>query len=150
MTKPGDPFDTPELDRLRSRQRRDLAAIDEVLVSGASSRSIAEPDGMTELALRAKAEARRASLGSLPDQLLDAAKAQALATFLDQRVDDRSSDEHLEELALGAANARLAMRSDLVGVDYGTFVQWVHLLVWSDEVADDGYRDSRLPKGVAD
>lgn len=153
--KPGDPFETKALDELRSEQRRALRMVPDWLVKKhAPPQSVSVPlsfAGLLETGLRTEAAAAREQLGDLPDQFENSTGTEVLVQFV------REHGTGVRVAAPGFALSRVFSRTiteleegvshrefDLPLEEVVSLTRYLHLLVWADDVAGDGYRDPRL------
>ena len=154
--EPGTPFRTKALDEQRSEQRRALRMVPEWLFEKyAPQRSVSDSfssAGLLETELRREADRLRQGLGDLPERMEQETQAEVVIDFL------RSSDVRAR-IGTGTAPTRLfsqritELGDVLSGVAVHTeperanavaLMSYVHVLVWADDVAGDGYSDPRL------
>ena len=160
--KPGHPFETEALDKLRSQQRRALRMVSDWLfedfapTEGVSADS-PEVVGLLEHELRTEAEKTHKELDEgLLSRMEDHTRMEVLLGFLSQHdtavkieTQSRAMPSHvfrnrvaeLREHASGIAIYEHPERHETA-----LLARYVRLLVWADDLADDGYRDPRLPQ----
>lgn len=161
--KPGDPFETEALDELRSKQRRDLRLVPDwflELYGPSPSQTIdaidIAPPGLVEHELRGLAEEARAELGDLPARMEQDTLATvrwtavrdwgAEVTVTGRRIvrgyvfGQKSTELHQDVL-------RATLNEEPEPHLAAALTRYVHLLVWADELASDGYMDPRLASG---
>jgi hypothetical protein len=150
VARPGDPFETEELDRLRSEQRRRLCLIDDDVVRHVASNlplplRPEDRHPCLEGELRALARQEDVELDSLLQAMEGTTKAAALAPFLRDSARGRTENKRLDSLvqeAQGRAGADLGTIPD---EHADRLIALVTLLLLADELAPDAYRDPRLP-----
>jgi hypothetical protein len=152
--KPGWPFDTRETAKRRSQQRRELRLVDEWIVKRAardpgSPVPVSESSrGLIEEALRDEADRLRAAI---PDETLATMarfeRAEAAHRFAVE-TQTRKGEAQLFGVDFGVRQkneADASRRSTYPDDELVPILSYVTALVIADEVADDGYRDPRLP-----
>lgn len=138
----------PVLDDARARHRTTLRSIPEVLLFGwtpppADAPPPAEADRrFVEVALRRVADEVAPALEFFFEPVRRLAHAEAAVAAIQGRQGPLSFEPvlaSLEELRRQATD-----ELEHLLLDDQKLSRWVHLAVWADEVADDGYRDPRL------
>lgn len=158
--RPGDPFETEALDELRAKQRRGLRLVPDwflELYGPSPSQTIdaidIAPPGLVEQELRGLAEEARAELGDLAAQMekhtaAEVRRAAVQSWGADVTVSGASIvpglvfSQKITELHHETSQARIGEQPDVKVA--AALTRYVHLLVWADELASDGYRDPRL------
>jgi hypothetical protein len=153
--RPGWPFKTRELMRQRSRQREALRLLEDDVVRRAAEGMGAPIDvdeddrDLIEWDLRKSAdEIREGPLAPVISELSIVPRAEIMSEFYQATYLGRRGKAEALGLNAGQAARETVKRledtpvsdDDAVGV-----FDYVLLLVFADEVADDGYRDPRLP-----
>lgn len=152
VARPGDPFETEELDRMRSDQRRRLSMIDHRVVRRVAS-DLPLPlrpedhHPCLEGELRSLARQEEVELGAVLDAMERKTKATALAPFLagTARRRERTNTTRLDALVQEAQDRGRADLGTISDEQADRLSALVALLLLADEVAPDAYRDPRLP-----
>lgn len=158
--KPGDPFETEALDELRAKQRRDLRLVPDWLFElyGPSPSQTIDaigiaPPGLVEHEVRRLAEDAQAELKGLPAQMAkDTLAAVRWAAVQSWGAGVTVSgagivpgyvfSQKITELHHEMSQARIG---DQPNVEIAAaLTRYVHLLVWADQLAGDGYMDPRF------
>ena len=141
------PMRDPSLDDARARQRRALRTFDDTLLKGwlpPPHHATGPPKNerpFAEIALRQAADELGAPLGVYFAALADLSYADTATAIIRARKPKTSFETYLAALAqkrLQALDQLERLRVD------DNIVRWVNLVVWADQLADDGYRDPRL------
>ena len=72
----------------------------------------------------------------------DLAYAETATTAIQSRLDELPFEPVLA--ALADTRVQAVDQLERLWFDTNDAARWVHLVVWADELAEDGYRDSRL------
>ncbi len=157
--KPGHPFETKGLDELRSQQRRALRLVPDWYVElYAPKQPVERPSGDTGLLeneVRACANEVQKELTDLPGHWEKRVPQEVLFKFLQ----DNGTEIVLSQRGRVAAYVftdivesmrRPVQEARVVGEPTAEvaapLMRYLHLLAWADDLADDGYRDPRLPQ----
>ena len=142
------PYRDGLLDEARARQRRNLRAIPDDLLARwrPPSSDVSPPTGSdarsVEIALRRAADDVTPPLAPFLAGLTDLAYAQTATASIESRQPEVSFQQFLATLA----QTRIRALDELarIRLQDGAGGRWVHLVVWADELAEDGYHDPRL------
>lgn len=157
--KPGHPFETKARDELRAQQRLALRLVPDWLVElYAPTRPVGRPSGDTGLLeneLRALADDVEAELNDLPQRWEERVRQEVLFKFLQDNGTEIVLSQRGRITAYVFNHIIESMRrpvhdAEMVGEPAAEvaapLMRYLHLLVWADDLADDGYRDPRLPQ----
>jgi hypothetical protein len=153
MAIPGHPFLTPELDELRSLQRRQLRDVPMSLLERyhlADLPAAGSVDAFTETALRLLADQEARNMVELLESFELHAIVECQLSFLSAR--DEAGDGRTEDFAIAMvdlasrlAASQTALFSASADEDRAARLErFVKLLLWADQLADDGYVDPRV------
>lgn len=160
--KAGDPFETKDLDELRARQRRSLRMVPDWLFNiyaPSDGPSAVPPDviALLESELRSEAENARKELDDdLLTRMEEHTRKEMLVDFMsrhDTAVRLESAFRAMPSRIFGVRVTELRAEFSRVAIHEGpepeaaaSLARYVRLLAWADDLADDGYRDPRLPE----
>jgi hypothetical protein len=155
--KAGDPFETKDLDELRTRQRHTLRLIPDVLLENYAPKTpvqaTSRDTGMLERELRAMADALQGEeLTDLPERWGDRTRSAVVFEFMDRaagqvtlqypgRVQKHVFSDTVESMRRQVEDS---VTTELAAEVASVVMRFLHLLVWADNLAADGYRDPRL------
>ena len=138
----------PLLAEARARQRRTLRAIPDALLANwrPSHTDAVEPvdadRSHIEIALRRAADELGQRIEPFLAPVRDLAYAETATVAIRSRLDHLSFETILA--ALADTRAQALDQLDRLYFDQDEAARWVHLVVWADDLADDGYREGRL------
>jgi hypothetical protein len=155
MARPGDPFETEELDAQRSRQRRLLAmvslydlerviAADDGIIAWPPPDITTNPIGraVLEAEFRRLADTEMSALSDVLEAEAELSKALAVQDFFNAPYSGRAPrHENPFKLVKAAAERRTEQGSVLTDNHANTLHRVIGFLLWADHYADDGYRD---------
>jgi len=142
------PYRDGLLDEARARQRRTLRAIPDDILAGwrPPSGDVSFPAGLDarsmEIAVRRAADDLTPPLAIFLAGLTDLAYAETATAIIQSRQPGVSFQQFLDTLA--QTRVRALDELERIRLEDGVGDRWVHLVVWADEFAQDGYRDPRL------
>jgi hypothetical protein len=137
----------PLLDEARARQRRTLRTIDDTALKGwrPPAHKVTGPAKadrpFAEIALRRAADELAPALMAWFTPLGDLHYADTAIATLQGRPPTISFEQLLA--ALAQTKAQATDQLERLRVD-DNVIRWINLVVWADELADDGYCDLRL------
>ncbi len=153
--RPGWPFVTRDLIKQRARQRQDLRLVEHHIVLRAVEHMGAPPGvedtdrGLVEWELRRVADGFRADLGGILGDMATVTVAEAMQRFGEATYGARRGKAEALGLQMGkTARTTLDELQDSAVEDAQAtaLFDYILTLVMADELADDGYRDPRIPR----
>jgi hypothetical protein len=152
MAVAGDPFRTPEFDELRALQRRQLRYVPVSLLERYQLDALpgaGEPDGFDEDVVRDLADQEARNLVELFENFEIHARVERQAAFLYERSGSEAGIDDFQATLVDLATLLAATQTSLFTASIdddraARLERFVKLVIWADELADDGYVDDRL------